>query len=151
MRIRPAWLLSIAPFVCSIAPPSAESDPAAPSRESLRREVDAYLAPLVESGWFSGTVLLARGGEVLVEAAYGKADLEKDVANEPTTQFKVMSVSNSITAVTVMTLVRAKRIGLDDPVAKHLELWPAAWKDVTVHELLDHTSGIPNLEGEWAG
>src|SRR5262245_43835908 len=133
MRLRPTLLLSLAslaslaPLGLALAPAGAGPDAVAPGRESLRRDVDAYLAPLVEAGWFSGTVLLARGGEVLVEAAYGPADIAQGVKNEPTTQFKVMSVSKSITAVTVMTLVRAQRIGLNDPVGKHLESWPPAW------------------------
>ena len=120
-----------------------------PGPEEVRARVDAYLAPLVEAGLFSGAVLLARGGEVAVEKAWGQADAAAEVPNTPATRFKLMSVSKSITAVAVMRLVQAGRLDLADPVRKSLERWPAPWKGVTVHHLLDHTSGIPNVEGEW--
>jgi CubicO group peptidase (beta-lactamase class C family) len=126
----------------------AEDEPKAPA--DLAAKVDAYVKPLVDLGLFSGTVLVARGGDVLVEKAYGPADVASGIANTTSTQYKLMSVTKCITAVGVMRLVQAGRIGLEDPVAKHLPDWPAGWKDVTVHQLLDHTSGIPNLEVAWA-
>jgi CubicO group peptidase (beta-lactamase class C family) len=127
------------------------SDPPAPKAtpEALTRAVDAYVAPLVESGLFSGTVLLARGGEVLVERAYGQADIAGKVPNAVTTRHKLMSVTKSITAVAVLRLVAAGKLALEDPVAKHLPGWPKGWASVTVRHLLDHTSGIGNLELEW--
>ena len=48
-----------------------------PEAAALEKKVDAYLTPLVESGAFSGSVLLAKGGKVLIENAYGLANLDK--------------------------------------------------------------------------
>jgi CubicO group peptidase (beta-lactamase class C family) len=100
-------------------------------------------------GLFSGAVLLAKDGRVVVEAAYGNADVEAGTANEASTAFKLMSVSKSITAVAVMRLAGKDKLALSDPVGSHLPHWPDAWREVTVRQLLDHTSGVPNLEQEW--
>jgi CubicO group peptidase (beta-lactamase class C family) len=140
MRIR----LAISIALSAAAARAQEAPP------DLRAQVDAYLRPLVEMGLYSGAVLLARDGRVVVEAAYGSADLEAGLANEASTAFKLMSVSKSITAVAVMRLAGKGKLDIADPVGKHLPDWPDGWRGVTVRQLLDHTPGIPNLELEWA-
>ncbi len=147
MDLRRMWpaVTVLGAAICSFA--HAEDPPAAAPDVASR--VDAYLKGLADAGLFSGTVLVARGGKILVESAYGKADIASNVPNKTTTQFKLMSVSKSITAVAVMRLVQDGRLGLEDPVAQRLPSWPAAWRGVTVHQLLDHTSGIANIENEW--
>lgn len=127
--------------------PGKPADPPQ-SMAALQVRVDRYLQPLVAARAFAGCVLLARGG-MLVRGAYGMADHEAGIANALDGRFKLMSVTKSITAVAVMRLVQAGLLSLADPVGKHLPQWPEAWREVTVHDLLDHTSGIPNLEGEW--
>lgn len=130
------------------APPQGTPLDPPTTMAALQVRVDRYLQPLAASRAFAGCVLLARGG-MLVRANYGMADHELGVANSLDGRFKLMSVTKSITAVAVMRLVQAGRLSLADPVGKHLPEWPAAWREVAVHDLLDHTSGIPNLEGEW--
>lgn len=129
-------------------PPGKQPDPPQ-TLEALQARVERFLQPLVATRAFAGCVLLARGGMV-VRGAYGMADHEAGIANALDGRFKLMSVTKSITAVAVMRLVQAGKLSLTDPVGKHLPQWPAAWREVTVHDLLDHTSGIPNLEAEWA-
>ncbi len=139
------------------APAPAPPDPASwsstplPSQDpaNVAAAADAYLEPLVRMGAFSGAVLLARGGGVFTKA-YGLADHGARIANTTATRFKLMSTTKAVTAVAVMRLVQAGKLRLDDRVGAHVQRWPAEWQDVTVHDLLDHRSGIPNLENEWA-
>jgi len=126
-----------------------ESAPPAEAAASIPDRVDAYLQPLVGARLFSGTVLLAREGEIVHSKAYGKAHFGLGRDNAPDTRFKLMSVTKSFTAVAVMTLEQTRRLELDDPVGRHLRPWPEAWSGVTLRHLLSHTSGIPNLEGQW--
>ncbi|MEM7350343.1 MAG: serine hydrolase domain-containing protein [Acidobacteriota bacterium] len=116
----------------------------------IAARVDAYLTPLVDSGLFSGAVLVARNGRILVQSAYGAAHVASHVDNTPQTRFKLMSVSKTLTAVALMTLVEKGELELEDPAAKYLAKWPAAWHAVTLRHLLSHTSGIPNLELDWS-
>jgi CubicO group peptidase (beta-lactamase class C family) len=146
MRHALAWILAA---TLLFGPTARGQDTEKPPPDVAKR-VDDHLRALADVGLFSGAVLVARDGKVLIEAAYGDADIAAKTPNTPSTRFKLMSVSKTFTAVAVMRLVQAGKIGLDDPVASRLPGWPAAWKSVTVHQLLDHTSGIPNLENEWA-
>ncbi len=58
-------------------------------------------------------------------------------------------MAKQFTAAAVMMLVEAGKVGLDDPLVKYFpEARAAAWKDVTVRQLLTHTSGIPDIFGE---
>jgi len=123
--------------------------PGAQEPAAVAAAVDRYLAPLATMDAFAGSVLLARGGQIVVHKAYGLADRASAVANTTDTRFKLMSTSKSVTAVAVMRLVQAGKVDLDERVGKYVSPWPEAWRDVTVHDLLDHTSGIPNLEVEW--
>jgi CubicO group peptidase (beta-lactamase class C family) len=146
MRHALAWFLA-ATFLFDASARGQDTEKPPPD---VAKRVDEYLRALTEAGLFSGAVLVARDGQVLIEAAYGDADVAAKTPNTPSTRFKLMSTSKSVTAVAVMRLAQAGKIGLDDPVADRLPGWPGGWKTVTVHQLLDHTSGVPNLENEWA-
>jgi CubicO group peptidase (beta-lactamase class C family) len=83
-----------------------------------------------------------REGKVVKAQGYGLANVELNVAVKPETVFQSGSVGKQFTATAVMMLVEEGRVGLDDKLSKYLAGTPAAWKDVTVRNLLTHTSGI---------
>jgi RNA polymerase sigma factor (sigma-70 family) len=132
-----------APSVDPAAAPTTPQGPAQPpDAKTVRDRVEAYWTKLWEIGVFRGTVLIWRGGELVFAREANSWVL---VPN----RFKLMSITKSVTAVAVLRLVQAGKLRLDDPVGKHLGDWPVDWRAVTVHDLLDHSSGIPNLENEW--
>jgi CubicO group peptidase (beta-lactamase class C family) len=92
-------------------------------------------------------VAVMQGGKVVKAAGYGYANLELKVPVTADTVFQLGSVGKQFTAGAVMLLVQDGKIGLDDPVSKHLDFAPDAWKEVTVRHLLTHTSGIPDYTG----
>lgn len=96
-------------------------------------------------GEFSGSVLVARDGEILLDKGYGLANREWNIANDGETLFRLGSVTKQFTAVAVMILNERGLVDLDAPVKTWLPDAPAAWDGVTVRHLLSHTSGIPNF------
>lgn len=94
---------------------------------------------------FSGSVLAARGGKILLEKGYGKANIELDVPNAANTKFRLGSITKQFTATSILQLAAQGKLNVDDPVSKYVENSPAAWKEITIHNLLTHTSGIPNF------
>jgi CubicO group peptidase (beta-lactamase class C family) len=116
---------------------SAATDPA------LEAKVDAYVAPYLESHNFSGSVLIARGGTVLVSKGYGMANYELDVPNTPHTKFQIASVSKPFTAAAILLLEERGKLKLKDPLAKFIRDYPQGDK-ITIHDLLAHSSGILN-------
>ncbi len=123
------------------------SSGAAPSSEApgdIAAKVDAYMNAAQKLKWFSGSVLLAKGGKVLVSKGYGMADYELDVPNTPQTKFRLGSVTKQFTAMAVMELQEKGLLRVEDPVKKFLPDYPNGDK-ITIRHLLTHTSGIPNF------
>src|SRR6476620_7425542 len=94
---------------------------------------------------FMGTVLVARGSDVLLTKGYGSANLEWDIPNTPTTKFRLGSITKQFTAASILMLEERGKLKLDDPIKKYVPEAPAAWEPITIFNLLTHTSGIPNF------
>ena len=122
-----------------VAVPRANSPP-----DTLEARVDRYVKPYVDSRNFSGVVLVARDGRPIVRLAYGFANVELAVPNRPETKFHIASVSKTFTAAAVLLLQQQGRLDVRDPVSRHLPGYPNGDR-LTLHHLLTHTSGIPNV------
>lgn len=96
---------------------------------------------------FMGTVLVAKGGDVILSKAYGSANLEWDVPNTPATKFRLGSVTKQFTAASILMLQDRGKLNVQDPVKKYMPDAPAAWDRITIYHLLTHTSGIPSFTG----
>lgn len=109
----------------------------------------SHLAEEAAKNEFSGTVLLAKDGKIVFEEAYGKANHEQNTPNLTDTKFCVGSLNKMFTAVAIMQLVQAGRIHLDAPIQRYLPDYPnkEAAAQVTIHQLLTHTSGMGDVFG----
>ena len=94
---------------------------------------------------FSGSVLVARGDKVLLSKGYGLADAAGGTANGPTTRFRIGSITKQFTGAAILLLQQQGRLTVKDPVCRYLATCPDAWKPITLHHLLTHTSGLPNV------
>lgn len=92
------------------------------------------------------SVVVIRDGQVAIRRAYGMADLERQVAATPETDYRLASVSKQFTAMAVMFLVKDGKVRYDQPVRDFLPELPAAARAVTVRHLLNHTSGLWDYE-----
>jgi CubicO group peptidase (beta-lactamase class C family) len=115
--------------------------------DETARIADKYLRAQEISTQFSGTVLVARHGEVVFAGAYGYADVERRVRNELGTQYRIGSITKPFTATLVMTLQEDGLLATGDPICRYVDACPAHWSGITLHHLLSHTSGIPDLLG----
>ncbi len=109
--------------------------------------MDQVVQSHVADHTFMGTVLVARGGEVLYSKGFGSADLEWNIPNAPNTKFRLGSVTKQFTAASILLLEERGKLSVNDPVKKYMPDAPAAWDQVTIMHLLTHTSGIPNFTG----
>jgi CubicO group peptidase (beta-lactamase class C family) len=109
--------------------------------------MDQIVQSYVANNHFMGTVLVARGNQVLFSKGYGSADLEWDVPNTPNTKFRLGSVTKQFTAASILLLEERGKLKVGDPVKTYMPDAPAAWDKITIYHLLTHTSGIPNFTG----
>jgi len=112
----------------------------------LASQLDELMQARFAAGDFNGTVLVARGGQVVYQHAAGFANLEWRVPNDLSAKFEIGSMTNQFTALLVLQFVNEGKIKLDAHLSDYL---PYYRKDtgnrVTVRQLLSHTSGIPNF------
>jgi CubicO group peptidase (beta-lactamase class C family) len=107
--------------------------------------LDEIVQSYVQNRTFMGSVLVARGAEVLLSKGYGAANLEWDVPNTPSTKFRLGSITKQFTAASILLLEERGRLKLEDPIKSYLPDAPASWDRITIFNLLTHTSGIPNF------
>jgi CubicO group peptidase (beta-lactamase class C family) len=112
--------------------------------QDIATKANEYLNAQTKLGAFSGSVLIAQGGKVLLSKGYGMANLELDVPNIPQTKFRLGSVTKQFTAMAIMQLQERGLLDVNDPIIKYIPDYPNGEK-ITIHHLLTHTSGIPNL------
>lgn len=106
------------------------------------------LAQRAAAGGFSGAVLVARNGHVLLSGAYGLADVAGRRPATTATRFCIGSMGKMFTAVAVLQLVEQGRLKLTDTLGAHLAGYPnAAVAAVTVEQLLTHTGGTGDIFG----
>jgi CubicO group peptidase (beta-lactamase class C family) len=118
--------------------------PSPPDTKELASRVEEYMAARIARNHFSGSILIARDGKVLVSRAYGMANLELDVPNTPQTKFRLGSITKQFTAMAILILQERGKLSVQDKVKKYLPDAPKTWDEITVFHLLTHTSGIPN-------
>jgi CubicO group peptidase (beta-lactamase class C family) len=124
--------------------PAIGSVYASPQTASTASRMEQIVQDSVSRKVFMGTVLVARGDEILLDKGYGFANLELDVPDTPPTKFRLGSVTKQFTAAAIMLLQERGKLNVNDLVKKYLPDAPAAWDKITVFNILTHTSGIPN-------
>jgi CubicO group peptidase (beta-lactamase class C family) len=87
-------------------------------------------------------VAASQNGKVVVNKAYGSADLERNVPITPNTVFDAGSVRKQFVAAAILLLVEEGKLSLSDDVGKHIPQLPDYGHKITVDHLLTHTSGI---------
>jgi CubicO group peptidase (beta-lactamase class C family) len=107
-------------------------------------QIAPYLTPYLETGNFSGSILVAMGGEVLFSKAYGMADMESGVPNEPGTSYYLASTSRIFTSAAILLLEQQGKLSVDDPLSKYLPDWPRG-DEIKIHHLLTLSAGFPNI------
>jgi CubicO group peptidase (beta-lactamase class C family) len=117
---------------------------AIPQTTSTTSRMEQIVQDSVSRKVFMGTVLVARGDEILLDKGYGFANLELDVPDTPPTKFRLGSVTKQFTSAAIMLLQERGKINVNDLVKKYMPDAPAAWDKITIFNILTHTSGIPN-------
>ena len=87
-------------------------------------------------------------GEIIMAKGYGYSNIELQVPVSPETMFQSASVGKQFTAVAVMLQVQDGKLDLDESITNYFPDAPASWQLITVRNLLNHTSGIPDYSFE---
>lgn len=117
----------------------------APAAAQDVARMDQVIRASSEADAFSGSVLIARDGQVLLDQGYGLANREWSIPNDGDTKFRLGSLTKQFTAVAILLLNEHGKVDLDAPIATWLPGAPATWDGVTMRHLLSHTAGMPDF------
>jgi len=111
---------------------------------AMSAEADTMFQKLTKNGYFSGSVLIAQNGQVILNQGYGFADRDKNTPNSPQTKFRISGVIEGFIATAIMMLQEQGKLNVQDKICVYLTDCPDSWKPITLHHLLTHTSAIPD-------
>ena len=104
--------------------------------------MDALFSDYAQPGSPGASVIVIAGDKVLFKKAYGLANVEAKIAAATNTNYRLASVTKQFTAMAIMLLAERKRLSYDDSLACFFPGFPEYGKQITVRQLLNHTSGI---------
>ena len=113
------------------------------AQKNYSQQLDKYALAQMNIKGFNGAVLVMKQNKVLLKKAYGLADREWNIANTTDTKFRIGSITKQFTAACILQLMEHGKLSLDDRLSKFIPGFPKG-DSVTIHMLLNHTSGIAN-------
>ncbi|MGH1287792.1 serine hydrolase domain-containing protein [Bacillus toyonensis] len=91
---------------------------------------------------FNGTVLVADKNNVVLRKGYGYANVKDKVFTTPRTKYRIGSITKTVVAISILQLQEKGDLNIEDNVNKYIPSFPAE-KNITLRNLLTHTSGLP--------
>lgn len=107
----------------------------------LTSDIDNLLTEKFKANETGAVFLVSKDGIPIYRKAFGQSNLELEVAMKPENVFQIGSMTKQFTAVSMLILAEQGKLDIDDNVNKYLPDYPNG-KNITLHHLLTHTSGI---------
>lgn len=114
---------------------------------NIGQALEARMQLAAEQG-FSGVVAVSHGSELLLAEGYGDCIREPATPCTIDTVFDIGSLTKQFTAAAVMALVDEGTLSVDDPLSAFFPSVPADKTSITIHQLLTHTAGLPDILGD---
>jgi len=114
---------------------------------SVYSRIDKYLSAGSENG-FSGAILVIKNGKIIINKGYGFANKKTQALNSSNTIFDIGSNTKQFTSTAILRLVELERLKLTDSLYHFFEGLPTDKQNITIHQLLSHTSGFKESIGK---
>lgn len=115
-------------------------------RGKLGAKLDQYLSRAAEYG-FAGSVLVAKGDRVILAKGYGLADREGEHRCTADTVYDIGSITKQFTAAAILKLEMQGKLNVEDKISRFLPAEQPDKADITIHQLLTHSAGLPSVLG----
>ncbi|HBB95025.1 MAG TPA: serine hydrolase [Blastocatellia bacterium] len=107
-------------------------------------QIAALMSSLSERGQFNGSILVAEQGRMIYERGFGTSDVKHNAAFSPNTPVYLASLTKQFTALAIIMLAERNQLSYRDPLSKYFPEFPSYAERITIRNLLNHTSGIPD-------
>jgi len=118
-----------------------------PNDDSIEVQLRELLSEREEDGFY-GSVFIQRGNDTLINDGFGFKNLEEDLRNDPNTIFDIGSVSKQFTGAAILALEMQGRLSVEDSLHTYLDNIPLDKQNITIHQLLTHSSGLTENLGD---
>lgn len=113
---------------------------------TLYSRIDNYLLSGSQNG-FSGAIAVVQKGKTIINKGYGMANQDTKTHNNPNTVFDIGSNTKQLTSTAILKLVELEKLKLNDPLSTFFKQLPKDKQNITIHQLLTHTSGFTEAIG----
>jgi CubicO group peptidase (beta-lactamase class C family) len=134
-------ILAVAFLLTGFARSAADRD-----ADATARRVARIFTNVIEQGVPGAAVLVRRNGHTVFQRGYGVRDLKTHAAIDPHTNFRLASCTKQFTAMAIMLLVRDGKLRYDERITDVFPDFPAYGNQITIRNLLNHTSGFPTTK-----
>lgn len=133
-RMKLSFLFTLISIICSFKSYA----------QNIPERLDSFFNSVSSYRQINGSILVAENGSIIYKKSFGFADLENKIANSDSTEFTLASVSKVFTSTAILLLRDKGKLKLDDAFIKYFSDFP--YPDITIRNLLSHTSGLPDYE-----
>jgi D-alanyl-D-alanine carboxypeptidase len=138
MRRRPVLLMAALLFATALQPAQTQAQTS---------RLETAIRDYVRAHHFDGAIVIQERGKLLYRRCFGIADRAFNIPMQNDTRFKIASITKAFTATLILQLYEQGKIDLDQPIKTYLPDYTGEGADkVRVHNLLNHTSGLPNID-----
>ena len=117
-----------------------------------KQEIDEYIKTEMTAEQIPAlTYAVVLNGKIIDSGAYGLANLELKAPANIHSLFNIGSIGKTFTATAIMLLQKDGKLLIDDPINKYLDSLPDTWNNITIKNLLSHTSGIEDYTPDFPG
>lgn len=110
------------------------------TKDSAAKAMDKYVRSEIPGLQY----IVVAADDTLFEYAGGWADIQNQKAMTPDTTLMAYSMTKTFTAVAILQLAEQRKLRLDETIDHYLPHNPYHGRNITIRQLLDHTSGLPN-------
>ncbi|MGB2958459.1 MAG: serine hydrolase domain-containing protein [Bacteroidota bacterium] len=149
LTVHAGSVLTLAVFLtagCSSRPPAEKTSNPMPDWSLTASKIKSLLSDYEGSDRPGAALMVTRGETILLQECLGMSDLEKEVAVQPETNFRLASVTKQFTAMAVMILADEKKLTYDTRLTEIFSAFPEYGSAITIRNLLQHTSGLVDYE-----
>ncbi len=148
MKLTVFILASILVFSTCNAPESVQLNSV--ENEIIANKIDSFMSHCYEAGLFNGCALVAKGNDIVYREAFGYSDIFTGEPMNIESKFDIGSLTKSFTATAVMILQEKGELSYEDKLSAFFPEFPDYAKQITLHHLLVHQSGIKDFHNDLA-
>ncbi len=113
------------------------------SEKTVSDKIEKTTEKYVKNKTFNGSLLVANKDSIIFQGSFGYADIDKKDTITPNTIFPIASLTKQFTATAILILQQDGKLSINDKISNYIDV-PSCMKTITIKNLLNHTSGIPD-------